>query len=151
MHLDHPVLEPGGLSRLIETYLEKGGVISVSPYHRMASPYEQLSAFFNLISMAGTGSFTLLGSLLKPKGAFGPCMLCSRQDYLAVGGQQTASFMAQVSSDPQFRGQAITSTVNAIPKPISRLRFNSKYDENTSGLITPTSSPPNAPPAAMAK
>ncbi|MCU0580798.1 MAG: glycosyltransferase family 2 protein, partial [Desulfobacterota bacterium] len=80
------VLEPGGFSRLVETYLGKGGLVSVYPYHRMERPYERLSAFFNLISLAGTGSFTLLGSWLNPRGAFGPCMLCSRRDYLAVGG-----------------------------------------------------------------
>ncbi|HSO71268.1 MAG TPA: glycosyltransferase family A protein, partial [Thermodesulfobacteriota bacterium] len=46
------VLESGGLSRLIQTYQEKGGLVSVYPYHRMGRPFEQLSAFFNLISMA---------------------------------------------------------------------------------------------------
>lgn len=80
------VLEAGGLSRMVATYEGKGGLFSVYPYHRMERPYEQLSAFFNLIAMAGTGAFTMLGSRLKPKGAFGPCILCSRKDYLAVGG-----------------------------------------------------------------
>lgn len=79
-------LEAGGLPPLISTYRGRGGLFSVYPYHRMERPYEQLSAFFNLIAMAGTGSFTMLGERLRPKGAFGPCILCSRQDYFAVGG-----------------------------------------------------------------
>lgn len=80
------VLEAGGLSRMVSTYEDKGGLFSVYPYHRMERPYEQLSAFFNLIAAAGSGAFTVLGTLLKPRGAFGPCILCSREDYFANRG-----------------------------------------------------------------
>jgi 4,4'-diaponeurosporenoate glycosyltransferase len=80
------VLEVGGIARMVATYEGKGGLFSAAPYHRMERPYEQLSAFFNIIAMAGTCAFTMLGSMLKPKGALGPCTLCSRKDYLAVGG-----------------------------------------------------------------
>ena len=46
--------------------------------------------FFNIITMAGTGAFSLFTSKIKPRGAFGPCLVCCRQDYFAVGGHGRA-------------------------------------------------------------
>jgi 4,4'-diaponeurosporenoate glycosyltransferase len=83
-------LEPDGLSRIVSTYLRKGGLLSIQPFHRMKRNYERLSAVFNIIAMAGMNAFTLLGSKLKPTGAFGPCMVCSREDYFLVGGHEKA-------------------------------------------------------------
>ena len=66
------VLEAGGLSRMVATYEERGGLFSVYPYHRMERPYEQLSAFFNLIAMAGTGAFTVLATRAETQGGLRP-------------------------------------------------------------------------------
>ena len=90
------VLEKSGLLRIGSASLEKGGLVSVYPYHRMERLYEQLSAFFNLIALAGSGSVTMLGSLLKPRGAFGPCILCSRKDYLAIGGHASERVRGEI-------------------------------------------------------
>jgi 4,4'-diaponeurosporenoate glycosyltransferase len=79
-------LEPGGLSRILHEYREKGGLLSIQPFHQMKKAYEKLSAFFNIVAMGGMRAFTLLGHKLQPLGAFGPCMVCSRKDYFAVGG-----------------------------------------------------------------
>ena len=81
-------LESDGLSRIFFTYLDHGGLLSIQPFHRMEKIYERLSAIFNIAIMAGMNSFTLWGSRRKPSGAFGPCMVCSRQDYFAVGGHE---------------------------------------------------------------
>ena len=81
-------LESDGLSRILSTFLERGGLLSIQPFHRMEKIYERLSAIFNLAIMAGMNRFTLWGSRQKPSGAFGPCMVCSRQDYFAVGGHE---------------------------------------------------------------
>jgi 4,4'-diaponeurosporenoate glycosyltransferase len=81
-------LESDGLSRIFFTYLEHGGLLSIQPFHRMGKIYERLSAIFNIAIMAGMNSFTLWGSRQKPSGAFGPCMVCSREDYFAVGGHE---------------------------------------------------------------
>lgn len=84
------VFESEGLEKIASTYFEKRGLLSIQPYHRMEKPYERLSAIFNIITVAGINAFTLLGSRVKPTGAFGPCMICSREDYFHVGGHQKA-------------------------------------------------------------
>ncbi len=83
-------LEKEGLARIGSTYLEKRGLLSVQPYHQMEKKYEHLSALFNIISMAGMNAFTPLGGRLKPMGAFGPCMICSKEDYFMIGGHEKA-------------------------------------------------------------
>jgi len=83
-------LEKEGLLKTLSTYEKRGGLLSVQPYHHMERLYERLSAVFNIITMMGMNTFTPFGSKLKPIGAFGPCMVCSRQDYFAVGGHEKA-------------------------------------------------------------
>ena len=83
-------LEDEGLSKIVSTYLEKGGLVSIQPFHKMRRRYERLSAIFNIITAAGMNAFTPLGPRLKPTGAFGPCMICSREDYFRVGGHEKA-------------------------------------------------------------
>ncbi|MCU0597611.1 MAG: glycosyl transferase family 2, partial [Desulfobacterota bacterium] len=77
---------PDGLSGILHEYQEKKGLLSVQPFHQMKKAYEKLSAFFNIVAMGGMRAFTLLGNKLPPLGAFGPCMVCSREEYFAVGG-----------------------------------------------------------------
>ena len=79
-------LEKDGLGELVSTYLEGKGLLTVQPYHRMEKPYERLSAIFSILILAGMNTFTPWGRWRKPMGAFGPCNLCSREDYFAVGG-----------------------------------------------------------------
>jgi len=80
------VLEKNGLKKIIETYVAKDGVLSIQPYHKMRNLYEQLSAFFNIIMMAGSGAFTVLGRRIKPIGLFGQVVVMRRQYYLDSGG-----------------------------------------------------------------
>ena len=81
-------LQPGGLTRILGVYRRSGGLISLWPYHQMEKLYERLAAVFNLIIMASLRVFTPLGTRLKPLGAFGPCVVCSRSDYFRVGGHK---------------------------------------------------------------
>lgn len=81
-------LAKNGLEDIIQTFREKHGFITVQPYHITEKPYEQLSAFFNIIVLAGFNAFTILGDKLKPSGGFGPCAICLRSDYFAVGGHE---------------------------------------------------------------
>lgn len=83
-------LEPGGLQRLVDTFRTRGGLLSVQPYHRTEAAYENLAAFFNLVTMAGFGVFGALPRRSEPAAAFGPCNLCRRQDYFAVDGHRAA-------------------------------------------------------------
>jgi 4,4'-diaponeurosporenoate glycosyltransferase len=75
-----------GLKKIMDTYIEKGGVVSIQPYHKICRPYERLSAFFNITGRAGMGPFTILGNLIKPLGLFGPCVVISKKDYFNSGG-----------------------------------------------------------------
>jgi len=80
------VLERNGLKNIIETYVAKDSVLSIQPYHKTRNLYEQLSAFFNIIMMAGSGAFTVLGRRIKPIGLFGQVVVMRRQYYLDSGG-----------------------------------------------------------------
>lgn len=82
-------LMPGALSKLLTAYESQGsGVLSVQPYHAVRAFYEHLSAFFNIVLMASTNAFTILGDRIAPSAAFGPCVLCRRDEYERVGGHQ---------------------------------------------------------------
>jgi 4,4'-diaponeurosporenoate glycosyltransferase len=94
------VLEKNGLRNIIETYVEKDGVLSIQPYHKMRNLYEQLSAFFNIIVMAGIGAFTVLGRRIKPIGLFGPVVVMKRQYYLDSGGH--AKVKGEILDDVAF-------------------------------------------------
>ena len=78
------VLAPSALGGLLELHERHGGLVSVQPYHRVVRPYEQLSAYFNVVALLASGAFT------RPQGdrpmAFGPCLLTSRDDYERVDG-----------------------------------------------------------------
>lgn len=97
-------LEPDGLDTLLQLHATHGGLISVQPYHVTCRPYEQLSAFFNIVLMAAMGAFTPLGARLRPGGAFGPCMLCSREDYNRAGGHRAvrAEVLEDIPLGKQF-------------------------------------------------
>lgn len=68
--------EPEGLAKILANY--NGGALSVGPYHTVRQPYEQLSAFFNLVMTAGT----------VPGGLFGQMLLVDRESYRRVGGHE---------------------------------------------------------------
>jgi 4,4'-diaponeurosporenoate glycosyltransferase len=76
--------EPDGLLRILNGRAD--GVLSVGPYHAVRRPYEQLSAFFNLLMTAGTGAFRLSGG--EPNGLFGQMLLVARGDYGRVQGHE---------------------------------------------------------------
>jgi len=81
-------LEKDAIASIIQTHIRLGGLVSVQPYHRMRRLYEQLSAYFNIITMAGMNAFNLFRSSSRVIGAFGPCIACSREDYFSVGGHE---------------------------------------------------------------
>ncbi len=89
-------LEPQGLSCLVETYGEQGGLLTVQPFHITTKAYESLSAMFNLVLMAGLNAFTPWGESLAPSGAFGPCAICSPRDYDQTGGHSHAAVRGTV-------------------------------------------------------
>ncbi|MFK7909956.1 MAG: glycosyltransferase family 2 protein [Akkermansiaceae bacterium] len=59
-------------------------VYSVCPYHSIEKPYEELSAFFNVMMLAGSNAFGTKGH--DDPALFGQCMLISREHYTQSGG-----------------------------------------------------------------
>ena len=88
-------LAADALGALLATHAEEGGLVSVQPYHETQRPYENLSAYCNLVAMMGTGAFTPRAR--EPHGAFGPCLLTSASEYDAVGGH--AAVRSEVAED----------------------------------------------------
>ena len=78
------MLEPDALAGLLELHERHGGLVSVQPYHRVERTYEQLSSYFNVMSLMASGVFARTPA--RHPMAFGPCLLTSRADYEAAGG-----------------------------------------------------------------
>lgn len=78
------VLATGAVERLLGAHRRYGGLVSVQPYHEVHAAYEQLSAYFNVMSLMGSGEFAPRRTR-RPM-AFGPCLLTSRVDYESAGG-----------------------------------------------------------------
>ncbi|MEC5127908.1 glycosyltransferase family 2 protein [Verrucomicrobiales bacterium BCK34] len=80
------VLEPQGLLNIGYLSKDDQSVHSICPHHRVKAPYEQLSAYFNAIMIAGMNAFTVKGSEAAEIGLFGQAMFLSRKNYFEVGG-----------------------------------------------------------------
>ncbi|HEX2186958.1 MAG TPA: glycosyltransferase, partial [Chloroflexota bacterium] len=104
-------LAPGGLGRVVTEHRRRGGLVSVQPFHVAVRPYEALSAYFNVVAMMGVEGFTPLRSH-RPAGAFGPCLVCSRADYLAAGGHRAvaAEVVEDVALARRFTGAGLPVT-----------------------------------------
>lgn len=70
--------DPGGLRRIANLSKNDSAVHSVCPFHEVVLPYEQFSAFFNVIMAGGTTA----------SGLFGQTLLVSRAHYDAIGGHE---------------------------------------------------------------
>lgn len=82
--------QESALENLLSYYQELGGtgILSVQPFHTTKVWFEQLSAFFNVLSMVGMNVFTPFQKQLEPAGAFGPVLMVNREEYFSVGGHQ---------------------------------------------------------------
>lgn len=94
------VLAPDALGGLIELHRRHGGLVSVQPFHRVVRPYEQLSSYFNVVSLLASGAFARRPAR-RPM-AFGPCLLTSRADYERTGGH--AAVRGEILDDVQLAG-----------------------------------------------
>ncbi len=78
-------LAPDALERLLKVQRKLSGLVSVQPYHGVVKRYEHFSFVFNLVVIAAMQVFSAWGFRVKPAGAFGPCIICSREDYERAG------------------------------------------------------------------
>lgn len=93
--------DPAALRAVVAESDDCGGLVSVQPAHVPDAPGEQMAAFFNLVSMMGTGAFIPMGP--APKVAFGPVLACRRSDYLQSGGHESVS--GEVLDDVALAGR----------------------------------------------
>jgi len=92
------VLAPDALAGLLAVHDEHPGLVSVQPFHAVVRPYEQLSVYFNVVSILASGAFRR-----RPAGrpmAFGPCLLTSRADYRRAGGH--AAVRGEILDDAEL-------------------------------------------------
>jgi 4,4'-diaponeurosporenoate glycosyltransferase len=69
---------------LVDYQKASGALVSVQPWHETKRPYEKLSALFNVIALMGTA----MASRTKSRGAFGPVLVTSDENYLLAGGHE---------------------------------------------------------------
>jgi 4,4'-diaponeurosporenoate glycosyltransferase len=85
------VLAPGALAGLLTAHARHGGLVSVQPRHDVVRPYEQLSAYFNVVALMASAAFTRRADRPDPSHApmaFGPCLLTARDDLARAGGHE---------------------------------------------------------------
>lgn len=84
-------LEASAMSALCQLCAEPQRVHSVCPYHVIGHTYEELSAFFNVLMLAGVNAFGISKSHNDNNALFGQCMLISQHHYEMIGGHESVS------------------------------------------------------------
>lgn len=79
-------LEPGALEKIAALTRMPDRVSSICPYHTIRRPYEQLSAFFNVVMLAGVNAFGFQRDPSRSCALFGQCLLISKMNYQQIGG-----------------------------------------------------------------
>ncbi|WP_275693338.1 glycosyltransferase [Nocardioides sp. TF02-7] len=97
---DTTFTRPDALAGLLQLHDRHGGLVSVQPFHRVERPHEQLSAYFNVVSLMASAAFT--GRREPPAMAFGPCLVTSREDYRRAGGH--AAVRSEILDDVSLAG-----------------------------------------------
>lgn len=82
-------LAPSFIQELLGVYQDNPGLLSIAPYHRIKQPYEELSAFFNIVMLAGVNAFGTGTSSGENTALFGQCLLISRHNYSTLGGHSS--------------------------------------------------------------
>jgi 4,4'-diaponeurosporenoate glycosyltransferase len=88
----------GGFTRAVEYFatLEPNTALSILPYHRTETWYEELSLFFNILVAMGAGGF----GRIDPSHLFGQSMLLRSELYFLAGGH--ASVKREVLENLHF-------------------------------------------------
>ena len=146
--------EKQGLRRLMDTFLNRKGVLSVAPYHVTRSWFEQGSAFFTIMQTAGMNAFTPLGQTQPQAGLFGPCLMISRVHYQKMGGHgavkdkilehyKMAAPLAKAGIPVKLRGGRGTLNVRMYPEGLGQMiqgwskSFASGAGQTPPGIMLP--------------
>ena len=80
--------EPEGYQQILPLADEQESVSSICPYHRIETPVEELSAFFNLIMVAGSNAFGIPADTRNNSALFGQSLLLPKNLYQESGGHE---------------------------------------------------------------
>jgi len=105
-------LKNNGIKNILSCLQRYQGVISLQPYHKIKKLYENLSLFFNIISLAGMGIFTPFQTRINPIGAFGPCLICKKEDYYKIDGHK--SIKGKVMEDIEIGKRFIEAKIPVV-------------------------------------
>lgn len=127
--------DPEGLQRFALAYHAQdcSGILSVQPYHTVQRLYESLSIVFNIMVLAGMNVFTVFKNQFTAAGAFGPCLLCSREQYFLIGGHEESetTLMEDFVLGKKFQQQGLALKLYA-GKEVVHFRM---YSEGIQQLI----------------
>lgn len=103
-------LAPDAVAGLLALHRRHAGLVSVQPYHRVRRPHEQLSAYFNAVSVMASAVFAVRPNR-RPM-CFGPCLLTTRRDYERVGGHDAvkAAVLDDVGLAAAYAGSGLPVT-----------------------------------------
>lgn len=104
---------PDGLASVVAEHRERGGLVSVQPFHRPGRPAEHLAALFNVVGFAGTDAASPLGRARGPRGAFGPVLATTRDDYERVGRHESvrSSIVDDVALAERYRAESLPVSI----------------------------------------
>lgn len=102
------MLSPHALESLLIERREKGGVISVVPFHETKRFYERFALITNLLGMF---AFTSPYERENPKkGLYGSCILTTREDYEKIDGHR--SIKSELLDDLNLGGKFNNAGIN---------------------------------------
>lgn len=81
-------LEPGAMAKFAALTVDPQRVSSICPYHTIVKPYEELSAFFNVVTIAAINAFGVQRNPSREAALFGQCLLISKEIYDQAGGHE---------------------------------------------------------------
>ena len=102
-----------GLAAVVSELQDRGGLVSVQPFHRPGRWVEHLAALFNVVGFAGTDAASPLGRARGVRGAFGPVLATSRADHERVGRHEAvrSSIVDDVALAERYRAEALPVTI----------------------------------------
>ncbi len=84
-------LADDALEILTRHFMPSQSPLSVQPHHAIVKPYENLSLFFNIVEMMGSGIGLPWKATHESPLFFGPCQMMTKADYFACGGHSAGS------------------------------------------------------------
>jgi 4,4'-diaponeurosporenoate glycosyltransferase len=79
-------VDTDAIGSVVSQLEERGGLLSVAPWHTVGRPLEWLSMLFGIVSVMGVGFASPVRR--RSKGAFGPCLALTRENYERLGGHE---------------------------------------------------------------